>query len=138
MVFKPFNYREPTAEEVAARRLEAQRVAYGLAPVPTGGCPTMIYFVEAATVMRVKIGLTQDLRARFLGLRAMSPVPLRLVAAFRGDFLDEPRLHQRFARWRHHGEWFRRHEELNRLIERVAADHPLPDWAQTATRGVRA
>jgi hypothetical protein len=62
------------------------------------------YFVEAPTSNLVKIGYTNEIDRRIRGLATMSPVPVQLLAAFRGNV--EAMFHAFFAAHRTHGEWF--------------------------------
>ena len=70
------------------------------------GCcrrPGYTYIVESAGL--AKIGCTEHPRERGMELQVGAPVPLKLVALFRGlDF--EGQLHEHFAAVRAHGEWF--------------------------------
>lgn len=71
-----------------------------------GNVSTWIYFVQPVWGGPVKIGLTANLRSRLDAMQAMSPLPLRVLAVQPGDRDREIELHQRFAPWRTHGEWF--------------------------------
>lgn len=123
MVFKPCP--EASEEEFAARRA---RTRFGLAG-KGAGWPATIYFVEAPRARLIKIGQTQHLRSRFSGLRAASPVNVRLLAYLEGFDADERALHLRFANWRTHGEWFRPNPHLMAMIDTLARENPLPAWA---------
>ncbi len=78
-----------------------------------------VYFVRGGGF--VKIGCSTNVAARFRAIRNTSPVPVELVGQMRGGTLEEGRLHDRFARDRAHGEWFRESPELLALI----AKNPL-------------
>ncbi len=67
---------------------------------------SVVYFLLAEKVGRIKIGWSNDLAQRLRTLATASACPLRLlffVTATRGD---EAKLHQRFLDHRTHGEWF--------------------------------
>ena len=86
-------------------------------PTPAyGHC--VAYFVQAATG-QVKIGRSKRLADRLEALRACSPVKLRLVgwAPERGWL--ENQLHFTFGRHRLHGEWFRPHPRMKRLLDEL-------------------
>lgn len=69
-----------------------------------------IYFAEATNGL-VKIGLTKNMPSRLRALRTMSPIPVRLLHAVSCDgkhpHIVEADFHSRFAKQRHHGEWFK-------------------------------
>lgn len=77
------------------------------------------YFVEGVGTGLVKIGYTTDLDSRFRGLVTMSPVPLQMLAAFRGGRGLEQALHEKFAAIRAHGEWFKDTPELRATIQKL-------------------
>jgi|TARA_R100000501_G_C2595884_1_gene94440 Meiotically up-regulated gene 113 len=76
-----------------------------------------IYFVLSEDSGLVKIGKTKDIKKRFASLQTMSPVPLRIIGCFRAHDELEGTLHSRFAKYRHHGEWFKLSDEIVKLIE---------------------
>jgi hypothetical protein len=63
------------------------------------------YVIAADSVGLAKIGRSKKFAKRLENLVAGSPVTLRLIARFRDYHLEE-RLHERFAKWRRHAEWF--------------------------------
>ena len=67
----------------------------------------MIYFVTAREVGRVKIGFSENPRARFGKICSDSPFPLALERVCEGDEVAESALHSLFAAHRVQGEWFR-------------------------------
>lgn len=78
-----------------------------------------VYFVRAVTLGLIKIGVADDARARLRTLANQSPDRLAVLGVMicdRGG-ATEPDLHQRFARWRVHGEWFDPAPELLDFIE---------------------
>jgi hypothetical protein len=78
---------------------------------------TRVYFVQAGDGGPIKIGLTDDVRARMAQLQTGNPFKLKLLGFFIGSVHDERALHTRFARWRLEGEWFVVTPELLHLIE---------------------
>lgn len=67
----------------------------------------MIYFVTAREVGRVKIGFSENPRARFSKICSDSPFPLALERVCEGDEVEESDLHALFESARLQGEWFR-------------------------------
>lgn len=66
----------------------------------------------------VKIGWTMGRTAtRLRGLQTGAPEPLVVYAELRGRLADERALHQRFAKYRLQGEWFRKVHAVRRWIE---------------------
>jgi hypothetical protein len=66
-----------------------------------------VYFVESDTPAKlIKIGRSESLKKRLMGLQMVSPVQLRLIAAVRAPSGTEFLLHNVFASARAHGEWF--------------------------------
>lgn len=67
----------------------------------------VVYVVHAREVGKVKIGRTNDLRRRLSGLQTGSPVHLEVIRVYTSvDGVSEGSLHDKFARYRLHGEWF--------------------------------
>lgn len=66
-----------------------------------------VYFLESDTPFKlIKIGRTESLKRRLMGLQASCPVQLRLIAAIRGPAGTETLFHWAFSKARAHGEWF--------------------------------
>jgi len=89
----------------------------------------VVYFVEAASVSLVKIGVADDPRARFRSLVTMNAAPVRLVALMPGRKSQERELHRRFATQRAHGEWFKLSKQLTVVISEMRERYGLPGWA---------
>lgn len=66
----------------------------------------MIYFVTARDVGRVKIGFSENPRARFSKICSDSPLKLALERVCEGDECAEAALHHMFRQFHVHGEWF--------------------------------
>ncbi len=81
---------------------------------------TWIYFVQEGADGHVKIGKTENLRARLHALRNANPRPLRLIALWWAPEVCEPALHEMFSSARVRGEWFHATEELLRFARHPA------------------
>lgn len=86
------------------------QMAQEIDPSRTAG----VYFVRAGAV--VKVGTSQDVRARLRTLQTGCPEPLQLLAVMRGGRAEEAEVHRLFDYLRIHGEWFRAEPELMRFI----------------------
>lgn len=65
-----------------------------------------VYLIGSALSRPVKIGVASNVRSRLDELRTGSPVPLHIMWKTRGDRDLEYSLHEYFAPYRIHGEWF--------------------------------
>lgn len=65
-----------------------------------------VYLVGSTQARPVKIGVAKDAEARTAELQTGSPLPLHLIWKTRGGRSLERALHERFAPYRTHGEWF--------------------------------
>lgn len=77
------------------------------------------YFVGNRDLNIVKIGVTKRLKSRMSSLRNSSPVPIKLFAVVFGDQVLEKYLHNHFAAFRKHGEWFELTDELASCIDKL-------------------
>ena len=72
--------------------------------------PGYVYLIHASGTNRYKIGLTtRSVQARFTELNSsQSPYPLELLEVLETDNVTDTEgyLHERFANYRVHGEWF--------------------------------
>jgi hypothetical protein len=75
---------------------------------------TEIYFCARADGL-IKVGISSDLTKRVRTLERQFG-QLTLLAAYRGDRIDERRIHDRFSDLRVEGEWFRPGAELRLFI----------------------
>lgn len=64
-----------------------------------------VYVVEAQNGL-IKIGCSRVPENRAATMSAHSPVLIRLIAKWPGSQAGERELHERFADYRHHNEWF--------------------------------
>lgn len=79
-----------------------------------------VYFLQSGERGAVKIGFTGSApMVRLSALQTGNPEPLRLLGAVPGVREDETALHERFARFRIGGEWFRPEPELLSFIDGV-------------------
>lgn len=85
-------------DDLRRRRSRHPRLDRGLKKM------SVTYVVHAPAAKLVKIGRTSLIRARLRAIRLASPVPVDLVALFRGDV--EMVMHDCFRMHRSHGEWF--------------------------------
>jgi hypothetical protein len=75
------------------------------------------YIVRAEKTRLYKIGKAVDISARFKELGLANADALTLVASIDADV--EYELHQTFAPFRHHGEWFEESPALLLLLDRI-------------------
>lgn len=73
-----------------------------------------VYFLQCGR--HVKIGYSQNVKARVSAITYASPKPMLLLGYVRGCRMLERLIHERFAHQRSHGEWFRRAPKLNQFI----------------------
>ena len=88
-----------------------------------------VYFVQSGGF--IKIGVAFDVRARWAGERTDNPHPVERLGYIpvRGDtctmaYALERELHERFASYRHRGEWFRANAGLLEFIHDNAKPWP--------------
>jgi hypothetical protein len=80
----------------------------------------VVYFIAAGDTA-VKIGTTTNLQRRMVDLGTSSHVPLQVLAYVPGGPVLEAFFHSKLRKHRTRGEWFARTEEINALIEELAA-----------------
>lgn len=92
--------RPPTPAEQAAEQRAYQRTR--------AGTPGIIYVVQAAPVMAVKIGFTRnaELAWRLKGIQTGCPYPLKVLASVKGLPAQEREAHALLSPYRLTGEWF--------------------------------
>jgi hypothetical protein len=85
-----------------------------------------VYFLQCAETARVKIGVADDVDKRIAKIQAMSATELHYCGSIPSNGYElETHLHQKFAEYRTHGEWF--HGEhvadfINDMVKRYAAE----------------
>lgn len=97
----------------------------------------MIYFIRAVNSGTIKIGVSNDPKRRLDSMQTGSPEPLELLGVLPGGMDEEKRLHQKFARSRIHGEWFRADEHLMQGIEALLRKS-IPDLIDESGSSIRA
>ena len=90
-------------------------VADGIFDVEDDG--SKVYFVGDSEF--IKIGVTTNLSARLRSFRTSSPRPIRIYLTLPGFSDDERIYHERFAKYRVEGEWFRHNGALRKFLEGV-------------------
>jgi len=109
--------RTPTGKPVALRyELDRWLILYD---EKKRGEIGFIYFIQSENKGLIKIGFTGDLSKRIKLLQNMSPVKLKLIASQKGSINDEKKLHQRFKKYRAHGEWFDPKKVLMNYINKL-------------------
>lgn len=93
--------------------------------------PGYVYFLKAEDTSMVKIGKTKnDPKLRRKDIRNMSPVHLYSIGLLSApDYSKlEREMHELFAPYRHHGEWFEFPDDqvscLKRSVKRKKNKHP--------------
>jgi len=93
----------------------------------------VVYMVGSQELERVKIGVSTVVSERLATLRSCSPSPLVLVAAIRGSYWTEARIHETASGSRLHGEWFSWTQEVYAAFTGAYAAPP-PKMSGRATR----
>lgn len=83
---------------------------------------SVVYYIGARGVRRLKIGVTTNLRRRFERLSAQAVDRLEIVATEPGGHADERARHELFAHLRCHGEWFEWDDEIDFWLRYLASD----------------
>lgn len=87
----------------------------------------MIYFLTAAGVPLIKVGVSANPVSRLQTCQTWSPIKLRLEAwDALGDALTEAEIMHRFRAVRSHGEWFLATSELLEVVDVVRATNRTP------------
>lgn len=99
--------------------------------------PHWIYVVETQIGV-VKIGCSANPVSRAKTISTHSPLPTRLVAAVPGIWADERALHERFADYMTHNEWFRCEGPVAEFVASIRGQgvERIIDWSET-TRASR-
>lgn len=82
---------------------------------------TRVYFIRCRATSAIKIGVASDPQTRLRALQIGSASVLELVGEMPGDERYEALLHEAFAEYRTHGEWFACGERLDALIAALPA-----------------
>ena len=86
-----------------------------------------IYFIVNRRASAVKIGVADDPVARLATLQIGCPDRLELFAQMPGDVAYERALHNAFAEYRTHGEWFRLDGDLAQFVRSLPTFQPTPE-----------
>lgn len=87
--------------------------------------PKMVYFIKPVGMPGpVKIGCSRGPVVRLSGLTAWSPWPLEIIATCLGDGKLEKQLHEHFAEYHSHREWFHAHPAILETAQKIAAGIP--------------
>lgn len=82
--------------------------------------PGRVYFLATRDRTLVKIGKTRSPNTtRLAKLTGQSPVPVDLIAEIDGYTRVEKRIHDQFAAYRQHGEWFKLEGALRLFVESI-------------------
>lgn len=94
--------------------------------------PGFIYLIRAPNNL-YKIGMAINIHKRFGELKTLSPVPLQLIHVIKTPlrYSAERRMHKRFKKHRHHGEWFsltEKHVEWLKSIDEENFEAKMEHW----------
>ena len=109
--------KSPTARQAESRIRRRDMIRSGMDPNERG---TVIYFIQSEHGGPIKIGQTEDMAKRLVGLQTSRPDKLIVLASAPGTIRDERDLHLRFSRIRDKGEWFHATEELTEFVKAVS------------------
>jgi len=85
-------------------------------PAPSG---TWVYFILAAHIGMVKIGLSANVEKRLGQLQTSHPYDLEIAATMPGGEFHEKAMHYIFSGHHERGEWFRYDGALRKLVEEL-------------------
>jgi hypothetical protein len=85
-----------------------------------------VYFITCREQGICKIGKAKNPKARRSSLQTAFPTRLVLEGTLPGGVALERKLHQRFAKFRLSGEWFRLNDKLEEAIQSAASSPALP------------
>jgi hypothetical protein len=88
----------------------------------------MIYIIKASFDGShvYKIGFTRgSVKERLKQLQTASPIKLSIVKEFRGDLMEEQRIHNYLVTLRSHGEWFNHGPLIEPFLERENGTSPF-------------
>lgn len=88
-----------------------------------------VYFVKSGHF--VKIGTSKNFISRLSELQVGNPEKLKILGRIFGDRTTEKKLHKRFAKHHHRGEWFRLEGDLLKAMDcanlwTIPIDLPMP------------
>lgn len=82
---------------------------------------TYVYFLQSGDGGLIKIGKANDVKKRIAEIQRMSPVPLNVLCMIqcKNAYQLESSIHNRFMRYRRHGEWFEPAKPICDFIKKV-------------------
>lgn len=92
---------------------------------------SLVYFLAAHSVCRVKIGFTADFPTRFKQLQSACPVKLTILGCVPGGCDEEGVFHDQFAPYRNDWEWFTLGAAVHKDILKILSDSELRLRANT-------
>lgn len=78
----------------------------------------VVYFIQAETGGLIKIGHAMNINQRFKTIQNQCPVKLQLLTTISTTEVSEQEMHEKFAPYRQHGEWFEPSIELVTFISK--------------------
>lgn len=78
-----------------------------------------VYFIREGDYGNIKIGWSQNPKARLAALQTANSKVLQLLGTVPGHISEEKRLHKYFQRDRVYGEWFRNSNELEDFLNTI-------------------
>lgn len=89
-----------------------------------GHKPVQVYVIEDEATRLIKIGISKHPRHRLRDLARDTKHSLRLMFVLPGDDRLERELHQQFAVYRVHGEWFHQSPALHAWFDELRRQLP--------------
>jgi hypothetical protein len=91
---------------------------------------TSLYIVQAGVNGPVKVGITDNVPKRLIGIQTGNHERVHLLATIPGGRFDEMALHFGLRAHRIHGEWFRWNVVTKSVVERFRAGQPVLEIAK--------
>jgi len=102
---------------VEGGRMELETVRNEHFQLYEGDYNCFVYYVEAVSVNKIKIGISERPSKRLKELQSSSPTLLKLIYFEPGDRKEEVFLHRQFAKNNTNGEWFNYTPQIKRFVE---------------------
>lgn len=112
------------ANKVTTGKLDNRRVAKRKAKKSKKQEDKKVYFLQASPDGLIKIGYTSNLDSRISSIRSDSPSEIRLLASVDGTRELEAELHEEFASYNQHGEWFKPSREILQYVVNKLTEEP--------------
>lgn len=97
-------HRQREAEREAAFRASLKKPVAAMPDEPR--LDVYLYVIGASNDSRLKIGISKNVPNRLKALQSNSPAPLEVHWTARANYEIEQQLHEKFHKYRSHGEWF--------------------------------